>query len=92
MCVASSVQGNVREKLNSVKWCESGKTQQFCVCSKHFSFWNSPHLRLLLEEVLFFPLCPQIESSSSPTHRWKTVPSSSVTTPSVGCAVTPELR
>lgn len=40
----------------------------------------------------FFLFPPQIESSSSPTRRWKTVRSFSVMTPSVRCAVTPELR
>lgn len=39
-----------------------------------------------------FSFFPKIESSSSPTRRWRTAPSSSVTTPSAGCAVTPGRR
>lgn len=44
---------------------------------------------------LFFPpfLLPlQIESFSSPMHRWRTVPLFSVMMPSVGCVVIPGLR
>lgn len=53
---------------------------------------NCNFVYLLNPSFLLFPSPPKIESSSLPTLRWRTAPSSSVTMPSVRCVVTPEQR
>lgn len=73
------------------------------LCTVELKWWQRSVLSIFEKKKLWnhldlppvFKACPlhtQIESSSLPTRRWKTVLSSSVMTPSVGCAVTLELR
>lgn len=76
----------------SISVCVCAHAVSLSLCSVYALHFGI--LFLYLPNPLFL-LClfpAKTESLSSPMHRLRTVPSSSVMTPSVGCVVTPGLR